>query len=144
MLRRVSVVATSVREISSTLSIWFSAALDAAYAANLNKGSQRQALSYLELEEVPIFHFSKVLRRARIAGHEDNSPDWNRSLQKLLCCNDGTNGIGMKMESEFIKRAKKKLMIRKRRQVAVQPISAGFGQRPTVVSSIKCINESNA
>lgn len=86
-----------------TRSIWFRAAFDAAYAANL--WSQLATnLPTVSKNCIPILHFKEITRRSRIAGHEYDGADGYVRLEQLLCSYDWSDSVRMQMESEFIKR----------------------------------------
>ena len=42
---------------------------------------------------IPVFKDPEIGCRAGVTGHEGNRTNWYASLQKLLCSDDGTNGI---------------------------------------------------
>ena len=80
-----------------TRSIWFRAALDAEYAANLARHVQKTFCMRTWDQSVPIFKASKVDRRARVTRHKSHGPDGNAGMKKFLCTNNRADSIGVQM-----------------------------------------------
>lgn len=50
-----------------------------------------------------VFHFTEVTLGARVAGHEDNGADGDLGLKQPVGRDDGTNGVCVQVEGEFVK-----------------------------------------
>jgi hypothetical protein len=50
-----------------------------------------------------VFHLAEESVRSRVAGHKDNGADRYVGLEKLLRCYDGSDSVGVKMESKLVK-----------------------------------------
>ena len=51
---------------------------------------------------MPIFHFTELARRTRVAGHENYGADWYVGLEEFLCGNDRANSVGVQVESKLL------------------------------------------